>query len=259
MPFAEIGDARLHYQLEGPEAAPWLVMSHSLGANLTMWDSQMPALLHSFRVLRYDIRGHGKSSVPPGPYSIEQLGADVLALLDTIGVASARFCGLSMSGMIALWLGINAANRFSHLVVANSAARIGSAETWNTRIAQVKAGGMKSIADAQMERWFTPEFRAISPHIVSAAQEMLLSTQASGYVACCAAIRDKDMTADLPSIKTPTLVIAGKFDPIIPPADLQQMEKSIPRANLISLDASHLSNLETPAEFNTQLQKFLEV
>lgn len=167
MPFAQLGDARIHYDLTGSQNSPVLVLSNSLGTNFSMWDSQMSAFQKSFRVLRYDTRGHGKSDVTSGPYSIGQLGADVLGLLDALHFDRVHFCGLSMGGMIGMWLGLNAPGRILKLVLCNTAAQIGTAEVWRARIEAVAKGGMKSVAPAVIERWFTASFRAKSPQIIS--------------------------------------------------------------------------------------------
>src|SRR5271167_1267808 len=192
MPFAQLEDVRIHYDLAGPTGAPTLVFSNSLGATLSMWDPQMPAFQKQFRILRYDTRGHGQSSVTPGPYSIEQLGNDVLDLLDDLDFERVHFCGLSMGGMIGMWLGINAPERLYKLVLCNTAAKIGNAEGWNARIETVRKGGMKSVAPAVIERWFTPVFRANSPDEVAATQAILENTDPEGYAANCAAVRDFD-------------------------------------------------------------------
>src|SRR5215472_8956405 len=165
MPFAESNGARFNYQFDGPAEAPVLVLSNSLGTNLSMWDPQMPAITTRFRVLRYDTRGHGPSSVTPGPYSVTQLGRDVIGLLDTVGVECGHFCGLSMGGMTGMWLGVYAPDRINRLVLCNTAAKIGTAETWTARLEMVPAQGMSAVAATQAQRWFTPKFIAASPGI----------------------------------------------------------------------------------------------
>src|SRR5713101_360975 len=160
MPIVKSGEARIHYALEGQNGTPALLFSNSLGTNYSMWDPQVPELRKKFRVLRYDTRGHGQSSLTPGPYSIKQLGKDVVALLDALDLDRVHFCGLSMGGMIGMWLGVNAGERLNRLVLCNTAARIGTAEVWNARIENVRQAGMKAITPAVLERWFTPQFRA---------------------------------------------------------------------------------------------------
>jgi len=174
MPFVEKGDVRLNYRFDGPDKAPVILLSNSLGTNLSMWDPQATVLGEKFCVLRYDLRGHGLSTVTPGPYTIEQLGRDAIALLDALKIESAYFCGLSMSGMIGMWLGANAANRMKGLVLCNTAAKIGNAETWNARIKDVKERGMAAIATTVVLRWFSEDFIKKSPEVVEATRQMLL-------------------------------------------------------------------------------------
>nr|WP_314627855.1 3-oxoadipate enol-lactonase [uncultured Noviherbaspirillum sp.] len=249
--------ARLYYEVEGREDAPVLVLSNSLGTTLDMWAPQMPVLLPHFRVLRYDTRGHGRSDVTPGPYSVAQLGGDVLALMDHLGIARAHFCGLSMGGMIGMWLGVHHAGRLHRLALCNTAAKIGSPDTWNPRIAKVEAEGMAPIADTVLERWFTAGFRQRAPGQVAIVRDMLLATAPAGYSANCAAVRDMDQRADIASIGVPTLVIAGTHDGSTPAADGRAVADAIPGARFVELDAAHLSNWEQGEQFNQALLAFL--
>ena len=257
MSYLDHEGVRLHYELEGREDAPVLVLSNSLGTTLEMWAPQMPALLQHFRVLRHDARGHGRSDVPPGPYSTSQLGADVLALMDHLGIARAHFCGLSMGGMIGMWLGTHHAGRLDRLALCNTAAKIGTPETWNPRIAKVEAEGMASIVDTVLERWFTDRFRARAPEQVAVVRDMLLNTAPAGYSANCAAVRDMDQRADLASIRVPALVIAGTHDGSTPAADGRAVADAIPGARYVELDAAHLSNWEQSEQFTQALVAFL--
>jgi 3-oxoadipate enol-lactonase len=257
MSFAEIGDARLNYRFDGPENAPVIVLSNSLGTNLSMWDPQASVLCEKFRVLRYDTRGHGLSTVTPGPYKIEQLGRDVVALLDALKIDRAYFCGLSMGGMIGIWLGVNAADRMKGLALCNTAAKIGTAHGWNTRIKDVKERGMAAIATTVVLRWFREDFVKKSPEVVEAMRQMLLQAPAEGYAACCAAIRDMDQTGDLARVKARTLVIAGALDPVIPLADTEVVADGISGASYLALHAAHLSNIEAAPQFTEALLKFL--
>jgi len=250
-------DVRIAYALDGPDNAPTLVLSNSLGTTMDMWAPQVPVLTQSFRVLRYDMRGHGASDVPPGPYAIATLGRDVVALLRHVECARAHFCGLSMSGLVGLWLAQNEPAFLEHLVLANTAARIGPAEIWTARIARVEAEGMSTVADAVVQRWFTPGFIAAESPAFIAARQMLRDSPAAGYMAACAAVRDADLRADLGRIAKPTLVIAGTHDPATTPADGRYMAERIPDARYVEIDASHLSNLERPAEFTRALVDFL--
>jgi len=258
MPFADLHGLRVHYSLTGKENAPALIFSNSLGTNFSMWDPQAAALEKNFRILRYDTRGHGQTAVPPGPYSIEQLSRDVLALLDHLKLDRVNFCGLSMGGMIGQWLGVNAPQRFHRLVLCNTAAKIGTAEMWNARIATVRKGGTKSVAAAVVERWFTPEFRAASPAQVATALHMLENSPAAGYAECCAAIRDMDQRETVKNVRVPTLVIAGAKDPVTPPAEGRFLAEHIPGAKYAELPAAHLSNIEASAQFTTELLNFLK-
>ncbi len=257
MPFLEAGDLRVHYLLNGRDSAPLVVLSNSLGTNFSMWDPQAPALEQKFRLLRYDTRGHGQSSATPGPYSIEQLARDVLALLDALAIDRAHFCGLSLGGMIGMWLGVNAPARLSKLVLCNTAPKIGTTETWNTRIESVRKAGMKSVAPGVLERWFTPEFRARWPQVVASVRRMLETTPPEGYAACCAAVRDMDQREAISAIRVPTLVISGARDPATPPAEGRFLAERIAGAQYAELPTAHLSNLEAPEQFSSELMRFL--
>jgi 3-oxoadipate enol-lactonase len=257
MPFAKAGDLRVHYLFGGAAGAPVLAFSNSLGADLSMWEPQMLELKKRFRVLRYDTRGHGRTSVTESPYEIEQLARDVLRLLDALGFRRAHFCGLSMGGKIGMWLGAHAPERIEKLVLCNTGARIGTAEAWNARISSVHDLGMKGIAAAVTERWFTAGFRERSPGLVAAARAMLERTPPEGYVACCAAIRDSDQGAGIGGIRAPTLVIAGRHDPATPPADGRALAEGIAGARYVELEAAHLSNIEAAPDFTAELAAFL--
>ena len=257
MPFAESNGARFNYHFDGPADAPLLVLSNSLGTNLSMWDPQIPALAAQFRVLRYDTRGHGQSSVTAGPYSITQLGRDVVGLLDGLGIERAHFCGLSMGGVTGMWLGVYAADRINRLVLCNTAAKIGSRDTWNPRIEMVRTKGMAAVAETQAERWFTPAFIAKAPDVIAATRQMIAGTSPEGYAANCGAIRDMDQRDTISCIRARTLVVAGVHDPVIPGADVRYLVDIIPGAKLVELDASHLSNVEAPVEFTKALVNFL--
>ena len=257
MPILKSGEARIHYVLEGQSGSPALVFSNSLGANYSMWDSQAHEFRKKFRILRYDTRGHGHSSSTPGPYSIEQLAKEVVAMLDALDLDRVHFCGLSMGGMIGMWLSLNAPERLNKLVLCNTGAQIGTIDAWNARIDAVRKNGMKSIAPAVIERWFTPAFREKSPAIVSSTQKMIEEASPDGYAACCAAIRDCDYREQVAAIRTPTLVISGAHDPATPPADGRFLAQQIPGARYVQLNAAHLSNIEDLGHFNQELAAFL--
>ncbi len=257
MPFIEGGGRKIHYAFSGMAGAPVVAFSNSLGTNFSMWGPQMPAAEKIFQVLRYDTRGHGESSVTPGPYSIEQLGRDVLTLLDALGIERVYFCGLSMGGMIGMWLGLNAPTRLAKLVLCNTAAKIGTPETWNARIESVRKSGMKAVAASVVERWLTPEFRARSPQAAETALRMLEAAAPEGYAACCAAVRDFDARGQISAIRVPTLVITGSKDPATPPADGRFLADQISGARYVELDSSHLSNVEASEPFTAELVRFL--
>jgi 3-oxoadipate enol-lactonase len=257
MPFIDTHAVRLHYQVEGRDGAPWLILSNSLGTSLDMWAPQMPALLQHFRVLRYDTRGHGQSAIPAGPYTIDQLGNDVVALMDALDIERAHFCGLSMGGMTGIWMGIHQPSRVDRLVLCNTSARIGPPELWNARIEKVNAEGMASIVPAVIDRWFTAGFQQSAPQQVARVRDMLASTDPKGYTANCAAIRDMDQRDAVPTIKAPTLVIAGTHDLATPAQDGKQVADRIPGACYVEFDAAHLSNWEQADLFTSELVDFL--
>lgn len=246
-------DARLAVYLDGPDGAPAVVLASSLGTTAEMWRPQVAPLATRFRVIRYDMRGHGRSQVPPGPYTIARLGRDVLAILDALGLARAHVAGVSLGGMVGQWLGVHAGARLDRLVLANTSAYMGPPAAWDARIEAIAHGGMAAIADGIVARWFTPRFVASAPATVAALRARLLATPVAGYVACCEAIRDMDQRASVAAIAAPTLVIAGTADPATPPAAAADLVRSIPGARLVSLDAAHLSNLEQPEAFTGAL------
>ena len=257
MPLAHVNGGHLHYELTGSSNAPLLVLSNSLGTNFSMWDTQMPELRKTYRVLRYDTRGHGQSEVTSGPYSFEQLGRDVLALADALDIGHFSFCGLSMGGVTGLWLGIHAGKRLHKIVLCSTGAKIGNAETWDARIEAVRKGGTKSIAAATMERWFTPRFRENSPDIVERVKHMVECTSTEGYISCCAALREADLRESIAAITTPTLAISSTHDPAAPPADGRFIAQRIAGARYVELDAAHLSNIEQHERFTQEVSSFL--
>ncbi len=257
MPFAQLKDVRIHYDLSGPATAPTLVFSNSLGATLSMWDSQIPLLQNKFRVLRYDTRGHGQSSVTPGPYVIDQLASDVVALLDELNLDRVFFCGLSMGGQTGMWLALNVPGRLHRLVLCNTAAKIGNADTWNTRMDAVRKGGMHSISNAVMERWFSSAFRSKPPDLVAVSKRMVESHNPEGYLANCAAIREFDVREAVSAIRIPTLIISGTHDAATTPVEGRFLASQIPGARYVELNAAHLSNIELPDRFTSELTSFL--
>ncbi|MGJ7546752.1 3-oxoadipate enol-lactonase [Variovorax sp. LT1R16] len=251
---------RFRIALDGPVDAPVLVFSNSLGTTLEMWDAQAARFSKDHRVLRYDTRGHGGSVVSPGPYSFEQLGGDVVALLDALGIARASFCGISMGGFTGLWLGLHAAERFDRIAVCNSAAKIGTADGWLSRAALVREKGATAMADLAASspgRWFTDAFAASQPLAVSTAQGWIAGTAPEGYAACCEALAQADLREAIGAIQLPTLLIAGASDPVTTVADANAMHQAIANSRVAEVPASHLSNLEAPAQFDAALAAFL--
>lgn len=257
MAVVDLDGSRFRYELEGPEGAPVLMLSNSLGTDLSMWDPQMPAFGQQFRVLRYDTRGHGGSSVTPGPYTAERLGRDAAALLDVLEIRRAHFCGLSLGGVTGMWLGIHAPERIERLVLCNTAAQFGAPDVWNARIEAVRKGGTAAIAQGVMERWFTQQFRNHNPKAVEAIRKVLLGTLGPGYIACSEAVRDVDQREAIAAIRAPTLVIAGTHDPATPPAQGRFIAERISGARYVELETAHLSNLEAPEAFTRTVLEFL--
>nr|WP_280639864.1 3-oxoadipate enol-lactonase [Pseudomonas sp. RGM2987] len=250
----------MNYRFDGPQDAPVLVLSNSLGTNLHMWDEQVAAFSEHFRVLRFDTRGHGGSLVTEGPYSIEQLGGDVLAMLDALDIDRVHFCGLSMGGLIGQWLGINAGERLHKLVVCNTAAKIGDPSVWNPRIETVLRDGqaaMVALRDASIARWFTPDFAEAHPEQAKKITDMLAATSPQGYAANCAAVRDADFREQLSSIRVPLLVIAGTEDAVTPPSGGHFIQERVSGAQYAEFRAAHLSNVQAGAAFSARVLDFL--
>jgi 3-oxoadipate enol-lactonase len=237
----------VHYQIDGPDDAPVLILSGSLGSTLDMWDPQVSALARHFRVVRYDLRGHGRSLVPPAPYEIADMGADLVALLDRIRVARAHLVGLSLGGMVSLWTAAHHPERVDRLIVCCASAHLGPAAAWAERAATVRARGTATVADAVVARWFTSEFRARFPELVQRMRDMIAATSAEGYAACCGAIERMDLRADLGSIRAPTLAIAGAADPVIPLDHLVGIARDVREGRVVVVDdAAHLVNVQQP-------------
>jgi len=247
----------LNHVLEGPEDAPVLILSNSLGTNLGMWDDQATVLRERFRLLRYDQRGHGDSPVPLGPYKIEDLGLDLLALLDRLEIEHASFCGLSIGGLVGMWLASEAPGRVGRMVLCCTAPRF-DPEMYDARARQVRAEGVGSIADTVLERWFTPEFRAARPETVEWAGSMLRGTPAEGYAGCCEVLRDTDVRSRLAEIRAPTLVVAGAEDPAATVDQAEEIHASIPEARLTIVEAAHLANVEQPEAVTREILEHLE-
>jgi 3-oxoadipate enol-lactonase len=250
--------AELHHRLDGPADAPVVVLSNSLGTSLEMWDGQVPTLAEHFRVLRYDQRGHGASPTPPGPYTVAELAGDALALLDRLGLERVSWCGTSLGAMTGMWLAVNEPDRIDRLALCCTSPHLGPPEMWAERAATVRSEGMEAILDAQLDRWFTPEFRASGAEVLERTRQGLLSASPEGYASCCEAIAQFDIRAELGSIHAPTLVIAGGDDQATPPDHGRLIADSIDGARFVLVDgARHLAGVERPGPVNQALLEHL--
>jgi 3-oxoadipate enol-lactonase len=258
MPTIDADGCPIHVEVEGRDGAPALMLSNSLGTNLHMWDEQAGEFAKHFRLIRYDRRGHGKSGSPPGPYSMERFGRDVLAVLDALNIEKTNWCGLSMGGMVGQWLGANAPERVDKLILSNTNFYYADKGPWADRIKFVRDKGLAQLVDPNMERWFTKEFRARAPQTMARMKEMFLTTNPAGYIASCEAIRDMDFRASNPRVRAPTLVIVGTQDPATPPAAGEAIAQQIKGAKLAALDAAHISNMEQPKLYTETVIDFLQ-
>jgi 3-oxoadipate enol-lactonase len=251
--------ARLRVEVEPDNGKPPLLFSNSLGTNLNMWDAQLKPFSESFRVIRYDSRGHGRSDAPEGFYTIERLGRDALAILDALGIEEAYFCGLSKGGMVGQWLGANAPERIVRMAICNTSAYTPAPDLWNHRIEVASTKGMAPLADGIIERWFTEGFREENPDEIERVGAMVLSTPGIGYAACSAAIRDMDQRETNKAVTVPTLVVAGEMDPATPPASGREIHERIGGSEFVVIDgAAHLSNIERTDAFNRAVLGFLK-
>ena len=248
---------RIAWRMDGPADAPVLVLSNSLGTTMAMWEAQLAAFAERFRVLRYDTRGHGGSDVPTGDYGLDRLGRDVVGLLDSLGIARAHFCGLSLGGMTGQWLGVFAPERIDRLVLANTSSYMGPPEGWQQRMDLVRREGMTALTDAILQRWYTPAFVEKGSPAFLDTRRQLLAAEPGGYAGCCAAIRDMDLRPIVQLVSAPSLVIAGSEDPATPPDHAERIAAAIAGARLVSLKAAHLSNVEQADAFNRAVLDFL--
>jgi 3-oxoadipate enol-lactonase len=245
---------QVHAVVEGPDDAPVLLLSNSLGADLTMWDPQVPGLTERFRVVRYDTRGHGRSPVPDGDSTLDDLADDVVALLDRLDVPAAHVVGLSIGGMAALRLAVREPARVTTLAVLCSSAHTGNEQSWRDRARTVRAEGTGAIADAVISRWLTPGFAAAHPDLVARLRTVFAGHPDEGYASCCAAIAGMDLRGDLSRVTAPTLVVSGAEDPALPPEHQQVIAAGVPGARLLTLSpAAHLANLEQAAQVTDAL------
>jgi 3-oxoadipate enol-lactonase len=247
----------LHTRVDGPADAPPLLLINSLGSTLDLWSTQAAAWAGRFRVIRYDMRGHGRSPAPGGEYSLDDLGEDAVRVLDAVGVQQAHVCGISIGGLTTMWLGVHRPERVRKLVIANTAAKVGTRERWLERAAKVKAEGLGPIADLNMTTWFTGSFRSAEPAVIDTFHRMVAGNNPAGYVGCCAALRDADLREAISGIAAPTLVVAGANDPTTSVADGEFIRSQIPGASLLTLPAAHLSNVECADAFSRIAGAFL--
>ncbi len=258
--FADVNGTRIHYELHGAADGRVLALCHSLGTSTALWNRQIAAAesaFHGMRILTYDVRGHGRSAVSPVEVSIELLAADFVALLDHLDIQRVDFAGVSLGGMVGQWLGARVAHRMNRLVLANTAAKIGSDDMWNGRIANVTENGLAAIADGAIARWFTPDFAAREPDVAVALRRTLLDTPLAGYIQACAAVRDADQRELARDIAVPTLVVTGDADAVTTVADATWLAENIPNAAMTVLPAAHVANIEAASEFNDAVGQFL--
>lgn len=252
-----IGTESFRVRIDGSSEAPALVFCNSLSSDLSMWDDQVSDLAQDYRVIRYDGRGHGGSVVSPGPYTLDQLGRDAVGILDALGVERAHWCGVSLGGMVGMWMLTHARERVGRAVLANTAAYMGPADLWNGRIAQARDGGMGALVEPTIQRWFPPEYRKSAPATMDRMRAMILATPAEGFQACCAAIRDMDQRETIRTIENETLVIIGSKDPATTPADGELIHARISGSRKLVLDAAHISNVEQAEAFTRAVKEFL--
>ncbi|WP_180045775.1 3-oxoadipate enol-lactonase [Acinetobacter sp. YH12117] len=258
MPTFTSQDAEINYQTFGDATKPALVFSNSLGTNFKMWQPQIDHFQQDFFVICYDTRGHGASSAPQGPYTLDQLGQDVVNLLDHLNIEKAAFCGISMGGLTGQWLAINKPERFSHVVVCNTAAKIGQEQAWNERAALVREQGLAPIASTAAGRWFTEPFIQSNAATVATLSNDLGAGSPEGYASCCEALAKADVREQLKDIQVPVLIVAGQQDPVTTVADGEFMQQRIANAELFEINASHISNIEQPEAFNQAVQAFIQ-
>jgi 3-oxoadipate enol-lactonase len=251
----------IHYEISGRKEASVVMLSHSLGSSMGMWDPQLTPLEEQFQVLRYDIRGHGSSDVPPGAYNLEQLAEDVIALLNALSIDRVHWVGLSMGGMIGQCLALNYPERLKTIVLCDTAARIPdeAQPVWQERIDTARRMGMQALVEDTLKRWFTASFLARNPPALESIRRQFLETAVDGYVGCSEAIRNLNYLDELDRIHLPTLIIVGEDDPGTPLASAEAMQQRISGSRLVVLpSAAHLSSIEQSAPFNSALLAFLE-
>jgi len=258
MPVIQANGCPIDVEVSGPDNAPVLMLSSSLGTTKHMWDPQMAAFTKDHRVVRYDRRGHGRSGIAEGPYSMEMLARDAIAIMDALKLDKVNWLGLSMGGMEGMWLGAKAGNRIDKLILSNTSAHYPDKTMWHTRMDTVgKAGSVAAIADMVINAWLTKDFQTAHPDVTARMKEMMIATPVEGYLGCCAAVRDMDHREILKEIKVPTLIIAGSKDPATNVAAAEFIRDSIPGAKLAVVDAAHIANVEVPEVYAKEVLGFL--
>jgi 3-oxoadipate enol-lactonase len=254
----DVGGCRIAYRVSGPTDGPGLLLTHSIGADRSMWSPQIEALAGDYRIVSVDSRGHGESGSPPGPYRLEMLAGDVLGAARAAGLGRFHLAGLSMGGQIAFWVAAHRPELLLSVTAANTAARIAAEDFWNARIEAVRDGGMGAIRETVLARFFSPGFAAAHPDWYARSEEVLLSTDPEGYAACCAALAASDLGGVVNSIRVPTLLIAGELDVATPPAEMERLHTAISGSRLRVLEgAAHISNLDQSEAFTDELAGFL--
>ncbi len=255
----QTGDGcRLAYRFDGAHDRPVLMLSNSIATNLHMWDGEVAALSQSFRLLRYDTRGHGASDAPTGPYSLDRLGRDVVELLDHLGLEQADFCGLSLGGFVGQWLGIHAPERVRRLILSNTSPHLGPAPQWDELIRMtLSAPDTSALAEMFLSNWFPPSMREGDPGVIEAFRRMILSTRPEGLAGCFAVVRDSDLRRTIALIDRPTLVIGGQDDTVTLASHSEAIARTIPGAELRILPGVHMLNVERRSEFLAAVSSFL--
>ncbi|OOS02258.1 3-oxoadipate enol-lactonase [Moraxella cuniculi DSM 21768] len=257
MPYCQTKDGQIFYQTFGNKSNPALIFSNSLGTDHTMWQPQVDALQDKFFIVAYDTRGHGKSDVPKGSYTINDLGGDVIALLNELSIQKANFCGISMGGLTGLWLAIHQPGHFDKIIVSNTAAKIGQESAWQDRAKLVLEHGLESVASSAPSRWFSESFVARNGDTVDRLIKNLSNQSAEGYSACCQALAIADVRDELKEIKLPILSIGGELDPVTTVSDAQYIVDNVSGAILATIQASHIANIERPDDFNKIIEGFV--
>jgi 3-oxoadipate enol-lactonase len=254
----KVNGITINYQLDGPEGAPWLVLSNSLATNLTMWDEQARELGRAFRVLRYDQRGHGGSEATAGRYTFELLIADVLALMDALAIGKAHFAGLSMGGATALALAQQCPHRLDRVVVCDSPCQStpASSQQWEERIVVAQKQGMEALVEPTMSRWFPPEVIEANPPHLDKVRQMIRTTPVNGFNGCAAALADHNYAAGVATVTRPVLFLVGEKDAAAPP--MRKLKDALAGSRYVELaGAGHISNLDQPAGFTRAVADFL--